>query len=163
MAYSQDEINSAYMELINRGFSPEAAEGYLRGVLDQQQAAPAPAPMDPRVEEMWNVWNEAQQLNAYDATIAQIVNDPRNADINPNRYHLYVSAAGGDFDRALELYRSDVANLLEDYGIDPTKAPGYVEQTGPQSVQPIDGEDPRDKLHRQIDDLMAWRRQQQGR
>jgi hypothetical protein len=88
-------------------------------------APPAPAgptPLDPRVEAMLADYEERRQLETYDQQIAQIVNDPRNADINPNRYHLYVSATGGDFEQALDLYRADVAQILTDYGIDPSQS-----------------------------------------
>ena len=49
-----------------------------------------------------------------------------------------------------------------DYGIDPTRRPDYVEP-GPYVATPIEGESPQDRLHRQVDSVMAFRRQQRGR
>src|SRR5581483_764495 len=77
-----------------------------------QAATAAAAQEDPRVAEMYAAWTREQEMKQYDATVAEIVNDPANADINPNRYHTFVAAADGDFNRALEMYRADVAQVL---------------------------------------------------
>jgi hypothetical protein len=134
---------------------------------------------DPRVDELAAAWQEQRELAAYDQIIDQIVSDPYNADINPNRLHLYVSAAEGNFDRALAMYRADAAeeeariaraNGLEGRQPDPAaqtmaRAQAGVEQeqttgSGRYSYErAADGRlTPQGELHAQIDEVMRQRR-----
>ena len=118
-----ETFNGVKQQLIDLGYTLEQAEaGAQQAATDAGVGALTPAASDPRLDEMYEAWQRDQQLQAYDARIAEIANDPRNADINPNRLHVFVAAADGDFDQALEMYRADIANVLTTYGIDPATA-----------------------------------------
>lgn len=133
-AFQEDPVgtfNAVQQQLVEAGYLPAQAQQMAQAAYaesQQQPAAAAPAQTaaagqeDPRVAEMYAAYQQAAELEAYDAQVAAIVNDPANADINPNRYHTFVAAADGDFQKALEMYRADVAGILRDYGIDPTTA-----------------------------------------
>lgn len=103
-------------------------------------------PDDPRIAEMYADFEQQRNLAAYDAAIAEIVNDPANADINPNRLHQFVAAADGDFGRALEMYRADTAEVLTTYGLDPGLSRGETAQPVPVDRSPVDS------LHRAIEE-----------
>jgi hypothetical protein len=124
-------FNAVRDQLVSLGYSVGQATQMATDAQVQAAQQPAPAaPMqtaaaqteDPRLAEMYADWTRQRELAAYDAAIEQIVNDPANADINPNRLHIYVAAADGDFDQALVMYRADIANVLMSYGVDPTTA-----------------------------------------
>lgn len=128
-------FNGVRQELVNAGYTLEQATAEATAQYNAAQAAPAPAQYapapaqvaaaqteDPRLAEMYAEWTQQKELAAYDAQIEAIVSDPANADINPNRLHTFVAAADGDFTKALDMYRADVANVLTTYGIDPANA-----------------------------------------
>jgi hypothetical protein len=121
-------FNQLRDELVGLGYPVAEATAVAQATVEENTAAPAPesvaaaAQEDPRVAEMYADWQRQRELAAYDATIEDIVNRPENADINPNRLHTFVAAADGDFNRALEMYRADVATVLQTYGIDPETA-----------------------------------------
>lgn len=117
-------------DLVSAGYPVAEAAAVAQQTVQEGQQAPPPAAAqtasaaqeDPRIAEMYASYQQERELAAYDATIAEIVADPANADINPNRLHTFVAAADGDFQRALDMYRADVATVLQTYGIDPTTA-----------------------------------------
>ncbi|MGZ6570464.1 MAG: hypothetical protein ACXVHB_05955 [Solirubrobacteraceae bacterium] len=121
--------NSVAQQLREAGYLEGEAQAGAQAAYEQAMAQPAPPAQvassqteDPRVAEMYAAWKQQQELEAYDAEIARIVNDPANKDLNPNRLHTYVSAANGDFTQAVAMYRADTAQVLADYGIDPATA-----------------------------------------
>jgi hypothetical protein len=127
--------------------------------MQQELAAAGYQVTDPRLDEMHAVYQQERELQAYDQMVEQIVNDPRNADINPNRLHLYVSAAEGDFNKALEMYRADTANMLTDYGLtgrqsaDPyAAAQAHLNQTQHPAATP------EQRLHAAVDAAVAMSR-----
>lgn len=125
--------------------------GTYQAVGDQLAEAGLVATEDPRVAEMYADYQRQQELAAYDAEIEHIVNDPANADINPNRFHAFVAAANGDFQAAVELYRADALQVMQDYtaaGGDTTPAPRDYRAEG---LSPVDA------LHRAIEDATAMR------
>jgi hypothetical protein len=63
----------------------------------------------------------ADELMAYDATVAEIC--AANPDIQEHRLHHYVAASNGDFDLAVEFYRSDTAQILREYGVGEAQPP----------------------------------------
>lgn len=136
-------FNALRDELVAAGYPLAEATAAAQATVQDAQAAPAPqatevasaAQEDPRVAEMYAAWTREQEMKQYDATIAEIVNDPANADINPNRYHTFVAAADGDFNRALEMYRADVAQVLADYGVDPANATAQQQEAAAQLAQ----------------------------
>ena len=134
-SFQQDPVgtfNGVRQELINAGYTIEQATAAAQQQYDAAQTAPPAPPTptqvaaaqteDPRVAEMYAHWQQEQELRAYDAQIEAIVNDPANADINPNRLHTFVAATDGDFQKALDMYRADVAAVLTTYGVDPSTA-----------------------------------------
>lgn len=130
-------FNALRDELVGLGYPVAEATAAAEATINEAQTSPTAEPQhtaaaaqeDPRVAEMYADWQRQRELAQYDATVEQIVNDPANADINPNRYHTFVAAADGDFNRALEMYRADVATVLQTYGIDPaTATPQQQEQ-----------------------------------
>lgn len=148
-------FNALRDELVAAGYPLSEAQSAAAAAVQEGQASPPPAAApattaaaaqeDPRVAEMYAYWQSQREMEQYDATVAQIVNDPANADINPNRYHTYVAAADGDFEKALSMYRSDVLQILADYGIDPEQATAQQQeaasalaagQAAPQSGAP---------------------------
>lgn len=177
-------FNDVKQQLIDLGYTIEEAQAATVAAATEAANAAAAQPAapvaDPRLDEMYNAFQQERELQAYDAMVAQIVNDPRNGDINPNRLHLYVSAAEGNFDRALEMYRADVSQILGDYGIDPNTAsvaqqheaaeiaagqvpaPAVMGQAA-GGVPPVpttpdyrqQGMSPQDALHRGIEDAVA--------
>lgn len=137
-------FNGVKQELINAGYTVEQATAAAQQQHDAAVAAPpAPAPAqtaaaqteDPRLAEMYADWTRQRELQAYDAEIARIVNDPTNADINPNRLHTFVAAADGDFTKALDMYRADVADVLTAYGIDPSTATPQQQEAAAAEAQ----------------------------
>jgi hypothetical protein len=114
---------------------------------------------DPRVGEMYDAWKSERELAAYDATIEAIVNDPANADIDPNRLHTFVAAADGDFANALELYRADVARVLDTYGVNGQGQTGGFDHTAPLPGEtqrpPVENLSPKDALHKAIEEASA--------
>jgi hypothetical protein len=129
-AFHQDPestFRAIQAQLVDAGYSVGEANAAAGEALAAAQG-PAPAAVaaaqteDPRLAEMYADWTQQRELAAYDAQMAEIANDPANRDVDPNRLHLYVSAADGDFDRAIELYRADTAQVLTRYGIDPATA-----------------------------------------
>jgi hypothetical protein len=59
----------------------------------------------------------ADELIAYDRAVADVC--AANPDIQEHRLHHYVAASSGDFDLAVEFYRSDTAQILREYGAQP--------------------------------------------
>jgi hypothetical protein len=126
---------------------------------------------DPRVDEMYANWQHQSELKAYDAAIAEIVNDPANADIDPNRLHVYVAAAEGDFDNAIELYREDAARALvgaqESLGLSDEQLQELRGQQPPAisgGAPALEGEgNATERLHRAIEEATARSRASRGR
>ena len=107
-------------------------------------------PDDPRLAEMYDEFTRQRNLAAYDAEIERIISDPANGDINPNRLHTYVAAADGDFERAVQMYRADTAQIVADYRLAPV-------EPAPRDYR-AEGLSPQEALHRAIEDATAARR-----
>lgn len=172
-------------QLVDLGYPVGAAESIAQNAAASAASAPPAASAaaspaaaqteDPRISEMYADYQRTRELAAYDAEIERIVNDPTNADINPNRLHIYVAAADGDFERAVELYRHDVSDVLLSYGVDPASAtPQQQDQAAQiaaqQTAPPVMGGDAggagapvpaspeyrgQDGLHKAIEDATA--------
>jgi hypothetical protein len=104
---------------------------------------------DPRVAEMYEAWKSEREMEQYDQSIAEILNRPENSDLLESRIHQYVVAAEGDFQKAVELYRTDTAQVLDYYGHAPGAAPLPGETPG---YTPDPNAAPRDNLHRAIEE-----------
>lgn len=122
-------FNAIRAQLVEAGYDVAEANAIAGNAQAEAAAAPPPAAQtaaaqaeDPRVAEMYADWTRTRELSAYDAEIERITADPANADIDPNLYHTYVSAADGDFEQAINMYRHHVTNILTRYGIDPAEA-----------------------------------------
>jgi hypothetical protein len=133
---------------------------------------------DPRVAEMYASYNEQRDLQTYDAYIEQIC--AANPDVDGRRFHRFVSAAEGNFDLALQLYRADraeeEARVRAAYGLDGrqpdataqamarAQAGVYQQQTTGTGrygyEREADGRlTPQGQLHASIDEVMRLRRE----
>lgn len=150
MAYSQEQINAAYSDLIAQGYAADVAEAYLRGVVAADQAAPV---SDPRLDEMYADWQQNKQLTAYDQTIEQIV--AANPDVDSNAFHVFVAAAEGNFDKAVSMYRADRAQILSDHGLQrvPQPGPAAMDYSAARAAGHMTAQD---ELHRRIEEATAW-------
>lgn len=143
----QENAPAAYAAITRELYGEEAAQAALE-TLEQrlngqpqtpppaepvtetpQPAAPAYDPSTMLSPEEVQAWRHEQELRAYDAAIEEITSRPENADIDPNRLHTFVAAADGDFDEAIQRYRADTAQVLIQYGLDPSTAtPAQVDR-----------------------------------
>ena len=134
-------FNSIQAELVSAGYSVGEAAQIAGDAAAAAATEPSPAQVasaqteDPRLAEMYAAFKENQELVAYDASIERIVNDPANKDINPNRLHTFVAAADGDFDRAVQMYRADIAEVLTTYGLDPATATPAQQEAAAQLAE----------------------------
>jgi hypothetical protein len=136
-----------------RAFQTDPVGTYER--VGQELAAAGYVAEDPRVAELYAAYTQQQELAAYDAAIQAIMDDPTNADINPNRLHAFVAAADGDFNLALQLYRSDAGTILAAYGLAQPGQPGGFDAAAPLPVElqpPAPDLSPRHSLHRAIEE-----------
>ncbi len=128
---SKDPIDT-YVAITEEMFGAEAAQSLLATIQQQlaaqeQQAAPgapaAPAAVaDPRMEAAL-AWVENQQTQSYyEQEIARI--QAAHPDVSPDLLHPFVAAADGNFDQAVELYRSFLQNFNASQGTPPP--PGEV-------------------------------------
>jgi len=119
--------------------------------------AAVPAAPDPRVTEMY----EAHQMAQYDATVAGIVN--ANPDIRAERFHQYVAAANGNWDLAVQMYRDDTQQVLEEYGRASGAAPLPGETFAPAGYAPDPNASPKDNLNRAIEEATRAALARRGR
>ena len=145
---------------------------------EEPPVAETPAAPDPRFDEVYKYFEErrakdqeAEELAAYDAAVAQIAADPANADIVINRkFHQCVADCNGEFDQAIALYREEVARerleVMNSLGLTEEQlAELHAKQPPPPTLghEASNGTAPptaleyrgRDGLNRAIDDVVA--------
>jgi hypothetical protein len=67
---------------------------------------------DPALDQAYAEYQQQQELEAYDAQVAQLVVE--NPDVDPQLFHGFAAASEGDLDHALELYRDHAAKMDKD-------------------------------------------------
>lgn len=156
----------------------EAAQQAADAIQAAEPTAPAAPAEDPRLQELlaWKQQQEQQtleeqQMQEYYAAVDQVLADPANADINRDRFHKFVNFADGNFEKAIEMYREDVAasrqEAVNSLGLTPEQLAELTRNAPPptlgqdaaaaganipvQDNYKAQGIDPRDALNQMID------------
>lgn len=130
-----------YLAITHELYGPEAAQAVQRA-LDQgatpEQAAAVGQQVaeegevddegDPVLERMREDYIERQQAEAYTEALNAVKDQlPEGEELIEDLFHPFVVSTNGDFDAALEGYRSFVKEAKEKFGLSPDQIPDSIE------------------------------------
>jgi uncharacterized protein (DUF924 family) len=160
-----------YVQMTRELYGEEAANAAIQGINQalqqqpqqtQQQAPNQQVPFDPRIQEAVNYYE--QQRNAELYTQAKSETLAANPDIDPDLFDMYVAGAEGDFQEAVNLYRTHAAQWMQKVGTQqqtpetPQAPPVMGSDTGAAPTGDIPTQPKNQTLDEAINDFMAEQR-----